>query len=184
MVASANVTPVVPNGYEQIFVLTSGTDLVIEAVDEDPVFTVDQEGLFTIHTLVYNPLTLDLSIINFGTTTAFDVNSLLIQGGGQICAALDIAGISFNVLECTGFRAPFPNPVQDQLFVPIPELLVGNSLRLQFRDSSGKLIRDIEIEKANKLEVVNVGKIPAGGYTLSLYQADGVRRMVRRIVKM
>ena len=184
LVASANVDPVVPNGYEQIFVLTSGTDLVIEAVNEDPVFTVDEEGLFTIHTLVYNPLTLDLSIINFGTTTAFDVNSLLIQGGGQICAALDIAGISFNVLECTGFRAPFPNPVQDQLFVPIPELLIGNSLSLQLRDSSGKLIREVKIEKANKLEVVDVRKIPAGGYTLSLYQADGVRRIVRRIVKM
>ncbi len=54
-------------------------------------------GSYTIHTLVYDPNTLDLSIVVPGVTTGFDVNGLLIQGGGSICASLDVAGAAFNV---------------------------------------------------------------------------------------
>jgi hypothetical protein len=49
---------------------------------------------------VYDPNTLDLSIIVFGVTTGFDVNGLLIQGGGTICASLDVAGAAYTVEEC------------------------------------------------------------------------------------
>ncbi|MBK6543656.1 MAG: hypothetical protein IPG10_20845 [Flavobacteriales bacterium] len=30
-------------------------------------------------------------------TTGFDVNGLLVQGGGAICASLDVAGAQYNV---------------------------------------------------------------------------------------
>ncbi|MBK9401639.1 MAG: hypothetical protein IPN36_12510 [Bacteroidetes bacterium] len=49
-------------------------------------------GIYTIHTLVYDPSTLNLGIVVPGTTTGFDVNALLIQGGGSICASLDVTG--------------------------------------------------------------------------------------------
>ena len=98
--ASVDEEPVVPNGYEIIYVLTSGNDLVIEAVSDTPEFMVERTGIFTIHTLVYNPNTLDLSIVEFGVTTGVDVNGLLLQGGGDICAALDVAGAPFEVEEC------------------------------------------------------------------------------------
>ncbi|HEX5002143.1 MAG TPA: hypothetical protein VFW78_06580, partial [Bacteroidia bacterium] len=88
---------VVPAGYQTIYVLTSGPGLVIEQVNTTPSFTVSSNGSYTIHTLVYNPATLDLSSVVFGTTTGFDVNSLLVQGGGTICASLDVNGIKFNV---------------------------------------------------------------------------------------
>ncbi|MBK7887095.1 MAG: hypothetical protein IPJ86_07290 [Bacteroidetes bacterium] len=71
--------------------LTSGTGLVIQQVNATPTFTVTTGGLYTIHTLVYDS-TLDLSIVVPGTTTGFDVNGLLVQGGGSICASLDVAG--------------------------------------------------------------------------------------------
>ncbi len=86
----------VPAGYNVIYVLTSGTGLVIEQVNATPSFTVTSGGLYTIHTLVYDS-TLDLSIVVPGTTTGFDVNGLLVQGGGSICASLDVAGAQFNV---------------------------------------------------------------------------------------
>ncbi len=86
----------VPAGYSVIYVLTSGTGLVIEQVNATPTFTVTTGGLYTIHTLVYDS-TLDLSIVVPGTTTGFDVNGLLVQGGGSICASLDVAGAQFNV---------------------------------------------------------------------------------------
>jgi hypothetical protein len=86
----------VPAGYSTLYVLTSGTGLVIEQVSATPSFTVTGSGLYTIHTLVYDS-TLDLSIVVPGVTTGFVVNSLLVQGGGSICASLDVAGAQFNI---------------------------------------------------------------------------------------
>ncbi|MBK6641024.1 MAG: hypothetical protein IPG39_07170 [Bacteroidetes bacterium] len=77
--------------------LTSGAGLVIEQVGPTPDFTVPTGGVYTIHTLVYDPATLDLSIVTPGVTTGFDVNGLLVQGGGSICASLDVAGAQFNI---------------------------------------------------------------------------------------
>ena len=82
----------VPAGFEVIYVLTEGAELVIIDANATPDFNVPAPGEYTIHTLVYDPNTLDLNIVVFGTTTGFDVNGLLIQGGGQICASLDVAG--------------------------------------------------------------------------------------------
>lgn len=95
--AVANGDALVPPGYQTLYVLTSGPDLVIEQVSAYPVFTVTTENWYTIHTLVYDPATLDLSIVQFGTTTGGDVNALLVQGGGTICASLDVQGTSVNV---------------------------------------------------------------------------------------
>ncbi|MEO8587970.1 MAG: T9SS type A sorting domain-containing protein [Flavobacteriales bacterium] len=103
--ADISATPdgnsVVPVGYETIYVLTQGVDLVIIGTDAAPAFSVPSVGLYTIHTLVYDPLTLDLGIIEPGVTTGADVNALLVQGGGTICASLDLAGAPIEVLDCT-----------------------------------------------------------------------------------
>ena len=84
--------------FQWIFVLTKGSGLVIEQVSASPSFQVSSSGLYTIHSLVYDPATLDLSIVEPGVTTGFDVNALLIQGGGDICGALDVSGASFEVV--------------------------------------------------------------------------------------
>gem|GEM_PF-2271460 len=92
---------VVPAGFEVIYVLTSGPQLIIEAVNASPEFEVAAPGSYTIHTLVYDPNTLDLGIVQLGVTTGFDVNGLLIQGGGDICASLDVAGAPVTVEALT-----------------------------------------------------------------------------------
>jgi len=99
--ATANGDAVVPAGYEVLYVLTKDAELVIEQTNATPSFTVTSEGKYTIHTLVYETATLDLSIVVPGLTTGFDVNSLLIQGGGDICAALDVAGAMVMVMTPT-----------------------------------------------------------------------------------
>ncbi len=91
---------VVPDGYQVIYVLTAGPELVIEDVNSEPVFTVTSLGQYIIHTLVYDPATLDLSIVEFGVTTGFDVYALLIDGGGEICASLDVKGAYMLAIEC------------------------------------------------------------------------------------
>ncbi len=90
---------VVPAGYQTIYVLTSGAGLVIQATNATPDFDITMAGSYTIHTLVYDPNTLDLSSIQIGVTTGFDVNALLIQGGGSICGALDVDGAGFDVYD-------------------------------------------------------------------------------------
>lgn len=100
LTATPNGDANLPSGYQTLYVLTQGTDLVIQNVSASPSFEVNEEGLFTIHTLVYDPNTLDLSGVVVGTTTGFDVNGFLVQGGGSICASLDVAGAAFNVTTC------------------------------------------------------------------------------------
>lgn len=97
LTATPDGNSVVPAGYETIYVLTSGSGLIIQGVNSSPTFDVDVASIYTIHTLIYDPNTLDLSTVNVGVTTGFDVNGLLIQGGGDICAGLDVAGTSFVV---------------------------------------------------------------------------------------
>ncbi|MEM6801878.1 MAG: hypothetical protein AAF696_10780, partial [Bacteroidota bacterium] len=94
----------IPSGYSSIFVLTSGSNLVIEAVNATPDFTVNAAGLYTIHTLVYDadpnsPNFLDLGVVQFGTTTGGDVLGIVTANG--ICASLDVAGAPVHVNDCT-----------------------------------------------------------------------------------
>ncbi len=96
--AYENYAPVIPDGYQQLFVLTNAFNLKILEVSASPEFDVDHVGFYRIHSLVYNPETLDLGIVQIGQTTGFDVNGLLQQGGGDICASLDVQGAVFLVL--------------------------------------------------------------------------------------
>ncbi|MCI4646728.1 MAG: hypothetical protein MRY86_00990, partial [Phaeodactylibacter sp.] len=91
---------VIPAGFEIIYVLTSGNDLLIEGVNETPEFIVSTDKNYRIHPLVYDPSTLDLSVVEIGVTTGFDVNSLLLQGNGSICASLNVEGTQFNFGGC------------------------------------------------------------------------------------
>ena len=89
----------IPEGFEQIYVLTTGPELTIMGAQNEN-FIVDTPGEYRVHSLVFDSLTLDLSIIEPGVTTGFDVFNLLIDGGGDICASLDLNGALFNVQEC------------------------------------------------------------------------------------
>jgi hypothetical protein len=98
--ATSNGDSTVPAGYSVVYVLTQGDELLIVGAGADPSFDITEAGNYTIHTLVYDANTLDLSIVEIGVTTGFDVNGLLQQGGGEICAGLDVAGASFSIEEC------------------------------------------------------------------------------------
>ncbi len=101
LTATGNDISTVPPGYTVLYVLTQGPDLLIEQVSTTASFTVTASGQYTIHTLVYDPTTLDLSTVVFGESTGGEVNGLLIQGGGTICASLDVTGAEFQVADCT-----------------------------------------------------------------------------------
>ena len=100
LTATVSTAPTVPTGYSVKYVLTKGTDLVIQQVANTPTFTVSATGEYRIHTLVYdgnsaNGSFLDLSTIILGTTKAGDVIASINQR--SLCAALDATGVNFNV---------------------------------------------------------------------------------------
>ena len=95
LVGIPNGDAIVPDGYEVLYVLTQAWDLTILGVNTVPEFEVDSWNVYRIHTLVYNPATLDLSIVTIGETTGFDVFGLLVDGGGDVCASLDVPGALF-----------------------------------------------------------------------------------------
>lgn len=104
--ATIDATPegnaVVPAGYEFVYLLTTGPDLIIQQGAFTPAFIVTQTGQYTMHTIVYDPATLDLTTVVFGVTSGLDVNAQLIQGGGTVCAGLDVVGAPVSVEVCSG----------------------------------------------------------------------------------
>lgn len=103
--ATTLTAPAVPEGFLLRYVLTSTDNLVIQNISSSADFNVAATGRYRIHTLVYNPATLNLTGVIFGTTRASTINSQLIQGGGQICGALDVTGAIFDVVNCTNCTA-------------------------------------------------------------------------------
>jgi large repetitive protein len=100
LTATVATSPTVPTGYSVRYVLTKGSDLVIEQVANTPTFTVTTTGEYRIHTLVFdgnsaNANYLDLSVVVPGTTKAADVLSIVTSR--NLCAALDVTGVKFNV---------------------------------------------------------------------------------------
>ncbi len=100
--ATPNGDSNVPEGYSVIYVLTEGDELIIRKVGPEPMFDVMKAGHFRIHTLVYEADSssfdfLDLSVVEPGTTTGFDVLKLIESAG--ICADLDAEGAKVSVEE-------------------------------------------------------------------------------------
>ncbi len=178
--------PVLPEGYTLIYVLTKGEDLVIVGVNDEPEFTVDMPGRFTIHTLVYNPETLDLSIVEPGVTTGFDVNALLIQGGGDICGALDVAGAPFMVSECNADRggaSAYPNPANHMINIKIPRIQNRGKVRVEVYNAEGQQVVNREYAPGTTQARLDLSNFENGIYTSKIY-VGGREWATKRFVKM
>jgi hypothetical protein len=181
LTASHTMDPVVPAGYETVYVLTEGAGLVIIDVNtDDPEFSVDAEGDYTIHTLVYDPATLDLEIVEIGTTTGIDVNSLLEQGGGDICGALDVAGASFTVEDCLptgisdfsdGNLQVFPNPSNGQFVIQLQSSVGQGVIRVV--DISGRQVFHREIFLNSRFRTDVELNVAPGTYILQIIAPEG-----------
>ena len=108
LAATDNGGRVVPTGYSVVYVLTKGSELVIQQTSSTPSFTVPATatGIYTIHTLVYDPKTLDLSVVKPGVTTGVDVLNLIQTR--KLCADLDVRGArtKINYVPAPGIKGP------------------------------------------------------------------------------
>ena len=176
-----------PSGYRSLWVLTEGDGLVIRAVNSNnPEFFVNREGKYRIHTLIYNPATLDLSIVKLGQTTGFDVNSLLVQGGGSICAGLDVPGAAFEVRRCGSHAvgtlqssAIFPNPAKDLLNIQLGNNLGTGKITLDVLDLNGKITQRQNLEAGSTQAELDVHTLPAGMYYLRVFAEGQAGEMLK-----
>ncbi|MBK8443166.1 MAG: SprB repeat-containing protein [Sphingobacteriales bacterium] len=91
--------PTIPVGYQAAYLLSK--DGVVLAVSAIPQFGPGlAPGDYQIHTLVYQSTTFNIGSIIPNSTTISSVNSQLLQGGGDICAALLVNGAMFTVEDC------------------------------------------------------------------------------------
>ncbi|HHB80121.1 MAG TPA: T9SS type B sorting domain-containing protein, partial [Saprospiraceae bacterium] len=124
----------IPTGYEVGYFLTKESDHILLKMSGTPVISVAGSGTFVIHTFIYSPLEFDFSTIEYGTTTIFDVNNQLIQGGGLICASLDVAGAAVLVNKCTVCNMPMPTASVTDAHCGV----MDGSIALQFsQDTTG-----------------------------------------------
>ena len=182
--ATIDDMPHVPEGFEVLYVLTSGEGLIIEAVNTAPEFDVHGSGEYTIHTLVYDPNTLDLSIVVLGETTGFDVNGLLIQGGGFICAALDVPGAKFEVEACDDVNGLglSPNPTTGQIELDFQDAGLVNKIEVQFFDMNGRLLNNRVFEGGRQKQSIDVSNLPGGVYNVQVWY-DGEPAKIRKLLK-
>ncbi len=178
--ATPNGDDNVPAGFSTGYVLTKGDGLVIVNAGPVPSFEVTEEGLYTIHTIVFDPSTLDLGIVEFGVTTGFDVNSLLIQGGGSICASLDVAGAQFNVTSCgsndgllTVLNA-WPVPAMDQLNLELVNERTSRTEMAVYDMQGNQRTSTVAVGKGAERMVLDVKSLPAGQYIIRMVSGDRV----------
>jgi len=105
--ATPNGDSNVPAGYTTLYVLTSGGAVL--GTDAGSCFDVTDAGSYTIHTLVYDPNTLDLT----GVVTVAD----LIAAGANVCYALSEEGtgaVSVDLEVCIPCTITATGPCDDQ----------------------------------------------------------------------
>ncbi len=98
--ASVPIAPLVPFGFQSIYLLTAGDSLIVEQKSASPEFEVTRAGIFYIQTFVVDTTAFKLDSIKIGSTNTLELNRLLIQGGGSICGALDKNEVQFNIAAC------------------------------------------------------------------------------------
>jgi len=103
--ASHGDMPFAPAGYDTLYVLTKGDELIIVQTDIIPAFTVTETGTYTIHTLVgelkddSDPNYIDLEgFVELGVTPVSDVVSAIQTY--ELYADLDVTGARFEVERC------------------------------------------------------------------------------------
>jgi hypothetical protein len=176
--ATADGNAQVPDGFGTSYLLVLSPGQVVVGLNGTPVFTVPEAGPYAIHTMVFDPAVVDPGQIELGSTTLGDLEALLVQGGGQICGALDMQGASFLVENCTGSSAAMepalrlvPNPNPGQFAVQTP---VGGRMGLEILDLAGRrvLSRDIDMVANNLVEVDLVSLLAPGLYVVRMELAS------------
>ena len=113
----------VPTNYEILYVLTTGSDFVVQMFSSFSSFSITTPGNYTIHTLVAelndfaSPDFFNPADIVLGVTTSADIVNLIVSQ--NVCASIDVTGASVEVLPGADCDAAAGTLLADQ---PLVEL--------------------------------------------------------------
>ena len=150
---------IIPEGFIHVFVLTSGPEMIVIGLQSD-FFEVEEAGEYRVHSIVFDPNTLDPGIIDLGVTSAFDMFGLTIEGGGDICASFDLNGALFVVEDCefsceafSGNTLPGGEICYDGLPIALPvavsdDLVIPDGFIHSFIITEGSLFTIIGLQEA------------------------------------
>ena len=152
LTATPNGNAVVPSDdYSVVYVLTSGTELLIEDFNTvEPSFIVGELGLYTLHTLIIETSVLNSLELPDGAT-GFDVVTLIEASG--ICADLDAEGAQVLVQfdptsillrveeEKIDFKA-YPVPFNNEVTISY-EFAYKTNVTIEVFDTKGLLIKTV-----------------------------------------
>ena len=90
--------PIIPDGYQLVFLLSKGTDKVIQVAGTQGVFGVRETGVYGIHAFVYDPDSIDIPQLVAGQVSIEELSNDISMRG--LCAALDTEGVIFGMEAC------------------------------------------------------------------------------------
>lgn len=174
--------PGLPDGYKIVYLLSAGNESKIVSIASNPSFEVTEKGKFGIHTLVYHPHTFDLNLVERGQITVNELEKLLVQAGGRICAAFDRQGANFQVKGCEDpLFSVYPNPTSGQASIEFSGGFGLHKINVELLDWTGALIKQYTIDLAPS-ESIELQNLPAGIYSVRISQ-EGRILASRKIVK-
>ena len=164
------VTPngdaVIPTGYVLGTVLTTGTALTILEVSNTTTIKLPEIGEnYKIHMLAFDPLTLDLNDINLGTTTAFDILTLIADG--DICADLEQVGIPIMVIVTGSTDKVDVEDTREETIEPIAQVE-----EINVKAEEDNLVADIKLYPNPVVNQLNVDLILFEGEVLNYNMVD------------
>ncbi|MFT7603393.1 MAG: hypothetical protein ACI8VT_000960, partial [Saprospiraceae bacterium] len=173
--ATPDGSAVIPCDHTLLYILTEGASNTILDTSSNPIFTFTAIGNYTIHTLIYNAVPsdinfLDLSTITFGATPLSTLNATLNQGGGNICAVLDLTGAEATPINCGG-------SIGDRVWLDINEDGIQDidekglsGIAVNIYNTSSVLIASTITQSGGYYKFKN---LPEGTYRLKFYPQNG-----------
>jgi len=180
--------PVVPLGFNKIYLLTRGENLEIINYDTIPTFTVNEVGHYRIHTLIIETTFLNLEAINSNEVSIFRLRNFLKGNKNNFCSALDVKGTKFRVrtpngqvITGSGSGVGGTNLVMCN---DIQLLQEGNKLSISSEEDDGFFFKINDKENhLSKIYVCREGceeeafeiELPNSTYLVSIYNKRGRR---------
>ena len=184
--AEVGEAPVVPEGYEVVYVVTTSESLVIQDIRPEPQLFVSDPNTYRLHTLVAelsdpsDPDYLDASIIEFGKTRAADVLAVVAEAG--ICADLFVEGAAFDVVAAGSAAGLVAGATQtgagSDLEVTLAPLDAPvEQVEVFLTDHSGRVVARQRVGRVDAATTVNlpVAAQREGLYVVSVRSAVGLQ---------
>ena len=158
---------------------------MIEQVSLLPNFKVNKAGTFHIHTLVYDPNTLDISDIQASITRISTLNQWLKQGGGTICGALDVQGAAFQVSTCNNFNTnaksfnAYPNPTTGLVSIDFDKPEKVQTIRVELLDVSGNVRKTWTFYGEQTQATLDISEVNAGLYNIRMVYDNASTQNIR-----